>query len=140
MTLPTDIQGREYEKFVEIGSGTSAVLVTHQISSYTGTINIGSAVALGTLVSPINGLIRSITEVTPTMGSIVGTTVVTLVDGGGGTVVSLAAQAENTTVNYGTIQPIDTYMKFVAINTGDPNGTITTAGGANIVLTVHYEL
>jgi hypothetical protein len=140
MSLATDIQGREYEKFVEVVSGTTAVRVSHQIGSYTGTVNVGSAKALGTLTSTINGLVRNITQNVPAMGSITGTATTCLIDGGGGTVIALAAQAENTLLNYGTIVPINTSMKFITITTGDANGTITTAGGADIVLTVNYEL
>jgi hypothetical protein len=140
MALDTMLNDREYAKFVEPISGTTAVRVSHQIASYVGTLNIGSAKALGTLTSTINGLIRNITQVTPAMGSITGTTTTSLVDANGGTVLTIPAQAENTTANSGTIVPIDTTMKFIAVNTGDPNGTITTAGGADITLNVHYEL
>jgi hypothetical protein len=140
MTLSEDLNDREYEKFVEPVSGTTAVRVSHQIASYVGTVNIGSAKALGTLVSPINGLIRNITQTTPSMGSITGTTTTSLVDSGGGTVLTIPAQAESVTANVGTIVPVDTTMKFISTNTGDTDGTITTAGGADIVLTIHYEL
>jgi hypothetical protein len=140
MTLDTDLNDREYAKFVEPISGTTAIRVSHQIASYTGTVNVGSAKALGTLTSPINGLIRNITQNAPTMASITGTVTTSLVDGGGGTVLTLPAQAENSIANVGTIQPVDTSMKFIAVTTGSSDGTITTAGGADIVLTVHYEL
>jgi hypothetical protein len=140
MAIPGDLNSRQQASYVEVGSGTVAQLVTHQIGSYLGTVNVGSAVALGTLVSPINGLVRSITQTTPSMGSITGTATTSLLDSSGGTIIALPAQAEGAVVTTGTIQPIDTSMSFVTTTTGDPNGTITTAGGANIVLNVHYEL
>lgn len=140
MALDTDLNDREYAKFVEPISGTTAVRVSHQIASYLGTINVGSAVALGTLTSPINGLIRNITQVAPAMASIAGTVTTSLIDSKGGTLITIPAQAENSIANVGTIQPIDTSMSFVAVTTGNPNGTITTDGGVNIVLAVHYEL
>jgi hypothetical protein len=140
MALDTVLNDREYAKFVEPISGTTAVRVSHQIASYLGTVNVGSAKALGTLTSSINGLIRNITQSAPAMASITGTVTTSLIDASGGTVLTLPAQAENSIVNTGTIQPVDTSMKFIAVTTGDANGTITTAGGADIVLNVHYEL
>jgi hypothetical protein len=134
------LNDREYKKFVEPVSGTTAVRVSHQISSYIGTINIGSAKAAGTLTSPINGLVRSITQTTPTFASIVATVDTKLVDSSGGTLIAIPAQVESAVVTTGTIQPIDTSMKFIAVSTGDANGTVTTAAGADIVLNVHYEL
>jgi hypothetical protein len=140
MALPSVITDREYEKFVEPVEGTTAVRVSHQIASYLGTINIGSAKALGTLTSPINGLVRSITQVTPTFASIVATVNTSLVDSSLGTIIAIPAQVESVIVTTGTIQPIDTSMKFIAVSTGNANGTVTTAGGVDIVLNVHYEL
>jgi hypothetical protein len=63
-----------------------------------------------------------------------------LIDSVGGTILALPAQVEAATVTTGTIQPIDTSMKFIATLTGNPNGTVTTAGGGTFTLTVHYEL
>jgi hypothetical protein len=140
MALPDDINSREHQKFIDIGSGTTAVLVTHQMTSYLGTINIGSAKALGTLNSPINGLIHSITQVTPAFASITATVDTKLVDSSLGTILALPAQVENVIVTTGTVQPVDTSMKFIAVSTGNANGTVTTAGGADIVLNIHYEL
>jgi hypothetical protein len=140
MTLSTMLNDREYEKFVEPISGTTAVRVSHQIASYVGTLNIGSGVASGTLVSPINGLIRSITQVTPSFASITATVDTRLVDSNNGTIVAIPAQVESKIATVGTIQPIDTTMSFIADSTGNANGTVTTENGANIVLNIHYEL
>jgi hypothetical protein len=140
MALDTVLNDREYKKFVEPVSGTTAVRVSHQIASYLGTINIGSAKAAGTLASPINGLIRSITQVTPAFASITATVDTALKDSSSGTVIALPAQAESVIVTTGTIQPVDTTMSFVAVSTGNADGTVTTAGGATISLNVHYEL
>jgi len=124
----------EMVRVVATSGGALSVDATGVTTSYTGTVVIPTSdtVDVGTLASTIDGLIRGITVVTPDMEG-TDATVFTLVDGIGGTVVTLASQAESVTTYYGTIQPISTLMEFEATAAG------TQSAAKNIIFQVHYE-
>ena len=115
-------------------SGVNYLSVGGVTKTFQGTITIGTSdsITSGTLASTIDGLIRSITVVTPALEG-TGTATIELVDSLGGTVVSLAAQDESVTTNYATIDPIGTAMEWVATASG------TQSAARSIIFAVHYD-
>ena len=115
------------------GTVTIAISPENSADSYLGTLIVATGKSAGTLASSISGIIRSVTQVTPDLTG-TGTATTVLVDAAGGTIVSLAAQAESVTTNYGTTQPISTAMNWISTTSGTGQ-----ASPMNIVLNVHYE-
>jgi hypothetical protein len=143
MALAGDLNSREYEKFADIASGTSAVRVVmaQSLSMNTAyaTINIGSAKTAGTATSAISGLIYKVSQAVGTLSGTPGTVDTKLLDATGGTIAVLAAQEESSTATYATTVPITTSMKWITEATGDPDGTQVAAAGVNVVLNITYQ-
>lgn len=119
--LPTDVNGK-------------LLINSLSVNTYVGSIIVTTPASAGTLASPINGLTKRITVVTPDLsGTATGTATLKLIDGSGGTIIALAAQPESGTVSYGTQEPITTDMSWIATCEGTQSATGT------ILLRVHYE-
>jgi hypothetical protein len=124
----------EMVRVVATSAGALSTQSTGDWASYSGTIVIPTSdtVQVGTLVSTVNGRTHGITVQTPDMEG-TDTTTVRLIDGLGGTVIGLAAQAESAITYYGTVQPITTSMRWTAT----AQGTQSAAG--TIKFQLHYE-
>lgn len=114
-------------------SGNLKVSLQSSIDSWVGTISIplSETVTSGTLTSGFNGLMRHITITTPAM-EVTGTATVNILDAAGGTLYT-QAQDEGLTTTYGSIVPVLTTMKFVAVANG------TQSAARSIVVRAYYE-
>jgi hypothetical protein len=139
MALDTDLNDREYSKFVETGTGTTSVRMTVPVFSTLATVNVGSGKTSGTTASLINGIIYKVTECVGTLAGTPGTQNTYLVDSKGGTIAALTTQEESGTVTVSTVVPVTTDMSWRTDTTGDPDGTQVAAAGVNIVLDIHYR-
>jgi hypothetical protein len=118
-----------------INAGTVAMPILYQLA----TVNIGSGVASGTTANTLNGMLYKITQAVGTLSGTPGTITTNLVDTLGGTIASLAAQAESSTTTYSTTVPLNSNMSWIVTATGDPDGTQTAAAGVDVVFGIHYQ-
>ena len=143
MTLSTMLNDREYEKFVDVATGTSAVrtspVASSLMTSSLATVNVGSAKASGTTASIINGLIYKVTQSLGTVTGTPGSVTTYLIDSKIGTIAALTVQAESSTTTYSTTVPVTTDMSWRCDMTGDPDGTQNAAAGVNVILNIHYQ-
>lgn len=125
----------EVTEVSNLAAGTLTEIVkSKDIATGLGTIVIPTSdtVQSGTLANTWEGLVRSVTVVTPALEG-TGTATVTLVDSLGGNLIS-QAQNEGGTVNYGTLVPMtDTGMEWVVTANG------TQSADATVTIAVHYE-
>ena len=117
MTMTGDIQGREFEKFYDIGAGTTAVrtyaMSAGAINTAMATLSIASAKTAGTATSAISGMIYKVTQGVGTLSGTPGTIDTKLVDSTGGTIAVIPTQAESSTATCATAVPITTSMKWI---------------------------
>lgn len=139
MALPQVVTDREFGKFVETGTGTTAVRMSAPMVSSLATINVATAKTSGTTASAISGMIYKITQAVGTLAGTPGTQNTYLLDSKGGTIATLPTQAESGTATVSTTVPITTDMSWRTDTTGDPDGTQVAALGVDVVLDIHYQ-
>ena len=139
MTMTGDLNSREHQKFIDAGDDQTAVRISEVMTTTLSTATIGSGVASGTLAVSANGMMYKVTQGVGTLSGTPGTITTYLKDSVGGTIATLAAQAESSTVTYSTTVPITTDMSWVVVASGDPDGTQNAAAGVPVRLAVHYQ-